>query len=274
MSGSSHDHLLGGWVRHLSRLAPDAGRDRLLPVGRDLLARYGEPHRAYHDRRHLAEVLAAVALLAEHAEDLSATVAAAWWHDAVYVVPVLTPAGVSASGRGAEPGEEPGGELGDRPGDERGHASGVEISGEPGNESDVEGSGKPDGELNNEEASARLAEATLTELGVARERVARVGGLIRMTTAHDPSPDDADAQVLSDADLSVLASPPHRYAIYVADVRTEYAAVPDDLFRTGRAAILRSLLGHDRIFRTPSAHERWEADARANLAAELRELDT
>ncbi len=269
MSGSSHDHLLGGWVRHLSRLAPDAGRDRLLSVGRDLLARYGEPHRAYHDRRHLAEVLAAVALLAEHAEDLSATVAAAWWHDAVYDVRVLTPASASASGVGSELSNE----LGDGPSDELEAESGVKVSGEPGNESDAEGRGKPGGELSNEEASARLAEATLTELGVARERVARVGGLIRMTTAHDPSPDDADAQVLSDADLSVLASPPHRYAIYVADVRTEYAAVPDDLFRTGRAAILRSLLDHDRIFRTPSAHERWEADARANLAAELRELD-
>jgi predicted metal-dependent HD superfamily phosphohydrolase len=29
----------------------------------------------------------------------------------------------------------------------------------------------------------------------------------------------------------------------------------------------------DRIFRTPSAYERWEADARANIAAELRGLD-
>jgi predicted metal-dependent HD superfamily phosphohydrolase len=232
-SGSAHDHLLGGWVRHLTRLAPDAGRDRVLPVGRELLARYGEPHRAYHDRRHLAEVLAGVALLAEHADDLPVTVAAAWWHDAIYTVPVLTAVDTPMSGTGIDP---------------------------------------SDG-LGNEEASARLAERQLAELGVAADRVARVGGLVRMTTAHDPSPHDADAQVLSDADLSVLASPPHRYATYVADVRTEYAAVPDDLFRTGRAAILRSLLDHDRIFRTPSAHERWEADARANIAAELRELD-
>jgi predicted metal-dependent HD superfamily phosphohydrolase len=229
MPGSTHDHLLGGWVRHLRRLAPAAERADIQGVGRDLLDRYGEPHRAYHDRRHLAEVLAAVALLAEHADDLSVAGAAAWWHDAVYDVPVLTGGGAPTL------------------------RSGDEVS--------------------NEEASARLAESTLTELGADPARVARVGSLVRMTAAHDPSPLDPDAQVLSDADLSVLASPPNRYATYVADVRREYAAVPDDLFRTGRAAILRSLLENDRIFRTPSAHERWEADARANIAAELRELD-
>lgn len=234
MSGSAHDHLLGGWVRHLGRLAPGIGRERLLPVGRDLLDRYGEPHRRYHDRRHLAEVLAGVALLAEHADDLSVVVAAAWWHDAVYTVPVLTSAGGPTSTAGVTPGDG----------------------------------------LSNEEASAQLAERSLTDLGVVPERVARVGELVRMTTTHTPSPDDPDAQVLSDADLSVLASPPNRYATYVADVRAEYAAVPEDLFRTGRAAILRSLLEADRIFRTGSAHERWEADARANVAAELRELDS
>jgi predicted metal-dependent HD superfamily phosphohydrolase len=230
MPGSTHDHLLGGLVRHLRRLAPTAGRETILPVGRDLLARYGEPHRAYHDGRHLAEVLAAVALLAEHADDLSVAVAAAWWHDVVYDVPVLTGAGAPTSTNADE-------------------------------------------HLSNEEASARLAEVTLSDLGADPERVARVGALIRMTAVHDPSPLDPDAQVLSDADLSVLASPPNRYATYVSDVRREYAAVPDDLFRTGRAALLRTFLERDRIYRTPSAHERWEADARANLAAELRELD-
>lgn len=232
-------------------MAPAAHRDQLRSLGRELLERYGEPHRHYHDRRHLAEVLAGVALLAEHAEDLSVAVAAAWWHDAVYTVPVLTSAGGSASG---EEGEGTGGPTSRS---ESTSARGVSPS---------------DG-LSNEEASAQLAERQLTELGVSPDRVARVGVLIRMTAAHQPSPDDADAQVLSDADLSVLASPPNRYATYVSDVRREYSAVPDDLFRTGRAAILRSLLDAPQIFRTPSAHERWEADARANVAAELRELD-
>jgi predicted metal-dependent HD superfamily phosphohydrolase len=206
--------LLGGWVRHTRRLAPTIDRTDLEAAGLDLLARYDEPHRCYHDKRHLGEVVAAVALLAEHARDLSVVMLAAWWHDAVYVA----------------------------------------------------------GAGDNEEASARLATATLAAWDADPERVARVGDLVRMTAGHDPSADDPDAQVLSDADLAVLASPPNRYATYATDVRTEYAAVPDDAFRAGRARILGSLLAADRIYRTPSAHERWEAAARANVEAEVRDL--
>lgn len=49
-------------------------------VGRALLARYDEPHRRYHNREHLTEVLAAVGLLGG---DRTVQLAA-WFHDAVY----------------------------------------------------------------------------------------------------------------------------------------------------------------------------------------------
>ncbi len=49
-----------------------------------LLARWSEPHRAYHDTRHLAEVLARVEVLAPHAEHPDLVRCAAWWHDAVH----------------------------------------------------------------------------------------------------------------------------------------------------------------------------------------------
>jgi predicted metal-dependent HD superfamily phosphohydrolase len=55
-------------------------------------------------------------------------------------------------------------------------------------------------------------------------------------------------------------------------VRAEYAEVPDDLFRTGRAAVLRQLLGLPRLFATPEGRRRWESRARSNLAAELASL--
>ena len=45
----------------------------------ELLRRWGEPHRHYHDRRHLSEVLAALPDDAPRAVRL-----AAWYHDAVY----------------------------------------------------------------------------------------------------------------------------------------------------------------------------------------------
>lgn len=50
----------------------------------DLLLRWGEPHRRYHDSRHLAEVLHRVDLLAGHAEHPDLVRCAAWWHDAVH----------------------------------------------------------------------------------------------------------------------------------------------------------------------------------------------
>ena len=51
-------------------------------LGADLLRRWSEPHRAYHDVEHLAEVLAALDELADPAP--RAVRLAAWFHDAVY----------------------------------------------------------------------------------------------------------------------------------------------------------------------------------------------
>ncbi len=66
------------------RLADELGRGG--PGGavvRDLLARYREPHRAYHDERHLTEVVSALDLLSGSAVTGPVLLAAAW-HDAVY----------------------------------------------------------------------------------------------------------------------------------------------------------------------------------------------
>ncbi|MGH8967323.1 MAG: HD domain-containing protein, partial [Actinomycetes bacterium] len=51
-----------------------------------LTERYREPHRRYHDVRHLQEVLASVDELAEYADDQEEVRWAAWFHDAVYDV--------------------------------------------------------------------------------------------------------------------------------------------------------------------------------------------
>ncbi|GIH94028.1 metal-dependent phosphohydrolase [Planobispora siamensis] len=120
----------------------------------------------------------------------------------------------------------------------------------------------------NEERSARLAERALPELGLDPEAVATVARLVRLTVTHDPEPGDADGAVLSDADLAILASPPEVYAAYAAAVREEYAFVPDEAFRTGRAAVLRSLLDLPAIFRVAGLEEA----ARRNLHAELDRL--
>jgi predicted metal-dependent HD superfamily phosphohydrolase len=55
-------------------------------LGRELIARYAEPHRRYHDGVHLASVLIAVDELADEADEVEAVQLAAWFHDAVYDV--------------------------------------------------------------------------------------------------------------------------------------------------------------------------------------------
>lgn len=130
-----------------------------------------------------------------------------------------------------------------------------------------------DGERDAEERSAVWAEATLPSL-VSPAVVSEVARLVRLTETHRPSPDDVDGGVLSDADLAILASGPERYEEYVATVRVDYAHVPDDLFVTGRVAVLRDLLSKPHLFHTAYARASWEAPARANIEAELARLDT
>jgi predicted metal-dependent HD superfamily phosphohydrolase len=124
----------------------------------------------------------------------------------------------------------------------------------------------------NEERSARLAERALAELGVGADRTAEVARLVRLTVTHDPADDDTDGAVLCDADLAILASPPDAYAAYTAAVREEYAFVPADAFRAGRAAVLRQLLDLPRLFRTPYGEHEWSRPARRNMGDELAAL--
>ena len=125
----------------------------------------------------------------------------------------------------------------------------------------------------NEIASARLADRELTELGWDEARRARVAAMVEATATHDvPTAIDTDAAVLLDADLAVLGSDPASYQAYVAGVRSEYAHVTADDWRTGRTQVLRSFLDRPALFATPTGRARWEARARANLAAEVASL--
>jgi predicted metal-dependent HD superfamily phosphohydrolase len=124
----------------------------------------------------------------------------------------------------------------------------------------------------NEAASADLARAELPALGLAPARVERVAQLVLITRDHRPPPGDTDAAVLCDADLAVLARPPEDYRAYATAVRREYAFVPEDAWRRGRAAVLRGLLAKDPLYATATQRSRGEDRARRNLQAELDDL--
>jgi predicted metal-dependent HD superfamily phosphohydrolase len=74
-------HLAVDWLALGRRIG---ARDDVAGAGANLLGRWAEPHRAYHDLAHLDEVLTRVDLLADEADDTDAVRLAAWFHDAVY----------------------------------------------------------------------------------------------------------------------------------------------------------------------------------------------
>lgn len=130
--------------------------------------------------------------------------------------------------------------------------------------------GRPD----NEAASARLATERLRTLGLPERDVSRVAALIE-ATAHGhaaPAGADADRDRFLDFDLSILGSDEPTYRAYAQAIRREYASIPDQLYRAGRARVLRSFLDQPRIYRCNDLAERWERSARDNLAAEIAGL--
>jgi predicted metal-dependent HD superfamily phosphohydrolase len=123
----------------------------------------------------------------------------------------------------------------------------------------------------NERASAALARRALGALGEPEAVVAEIERLVVLTAGHEPATDDRDGQLLVDADLDVLSAEPAVYDAYRRGVRTEYAHVDDDGWRTGRAAFLRGMIARPRLSLLDAEPAR-EPRARANLAAELAGL--
>lgn len=126
----------------------------------------------------------------------------------------------------------------------------------------------------NEARSGELAVDLLGPIGVPGSTIERVVRLVRATAhlASADSPGDRDTAALLDADLAILGAGEERYRRYAADIRKEYAFVPDAEYRSGRAAVLSKFLARPRIFHHQMMFEEGETRARANIVAELKEL--
>jgi predicted metal-dependent HD superfamily phosphohydrolase len=107
--------------------------------------------------------------------------------------------------------------------------------------------------------------------GIGEVGRAHVVEMIVATASHRPSV-DISTRLLLDLDLAILGSDPLHYSAYVDAVRREYAAVPEDAWRHGRAAVLKRFLERERIYQTAHFGARLEAQARANIAAEIARL--
>ena len=123
----------------------------------------------------------------------------------------------------------------------------------------------------NEQRSADWARSVAASAGLDASVGERVAALI-LATRHDAAPQDADARVVVDVDLSILGAPPLRFDEYERQVRQEYRWVPDAVFRRKRREILERLLARPQLFNTERMRERHEPRAKANLERSLASL--
>ncbi len=127
----------------------------------------------------------------------------------------------------------------------------------------------------NEAESGRYAERTLSGLGLPTSAIAEVVGLILSTDHRIVLGRDATVQhrILHDADLAILGASAERYDRYAADIRKEYAWVPEERYRAGRRGVLQRFLdATTTIFLTERMHAEGEEAARRNLAREIEGL--
>lgn len=124
----------------------------------------------------------------------------------------------------------------------------------------------------NEARSAKMAEHDLAGLGVSAGKRAEVARLIRLTAGHEVESGDRLGGILVSIDLAILGAGRAAYDAYAAGVRAEYAQVPEPLWRAGRRGVLQRFLDAPVIFPDPAFRERFEDQARQNLARELAAL--
>jgi predicted metal-dependent HD superfamily phosphohydrolase len=128
------------------------------------------------------------------------------------------------------------------------------------------------GRSDNEARSAEHAHHVLIRLQVADPIIARCEQIILATRSHTFDGTDAELQGVLDADMAILGTPPQRYLEYCAEVRREFALTPGPLFRRGRRRFIEQVLAQSRIFATDWFWQRFETQARDNLASELARL--
>lgn len=179
----------------------------------EIVRRYNEPQRSYHNEKHIAHCLAEFRPVAHLAEHIIEVELALWLHDVVY---------------------DP-------------HRS------------------------DNEEASAEFARSICEQAEIDDAFKRRVADLI-LATKHNAPAVTNDAQLVVDIDLAILGEDESRFWQYEAQIREEYAFVPEQVFRTKRAEILERFLQRERIYMTDEIFGRYETAARQNLKQSIAAL--
>lgn len=126
------------------------------------------------------------------------------------------------------------------------------------------------GRKDNEAESAAFARQRLLNFDLSPDRIEKCCQQIIATQSHQLLSEDTDLAYLLDFDLAILAKPWEDYQVYAQQIRKEFQAFPDSLYRAGRQQALQSFLARPSIYHTPALYDRWEKLARQNIQAELR----
>ena len=179
----------------------------------NLIARYSEPHRAYHTLEHIGHCLDEFEQVRHLATNPDAVELALWYHDAIYDTKTK----------------------------------------------------------DSEERSAALAVEEARNASLPDSFGQSVANLI-MATKHTTAPTDPDVQLLVDIDLSILGQSEDKFDEYERQVRKEYEWVAEDAFVAGRSSILKSFLDRTTIYSTRFFFNKYEVQARRNIAKSLARL--
>lgn len=124
----------------------------------------------------------------------------------------------------------------------------------------------------NEEKSAREAQAFLQKAGYPEEKQQKVVHYIVATKGHQNPLPDTDLDYLLDFDLHMLGALPAVYDNYTKLVRKEYALYPSFIYKRGRRRVLQHFLSQPGIYKTAAFREKYELKARENMERELESL--
>lgn len=123
----------------------------------------------------------------------------------------------------------------------------------------------------NEKQSAVYAADKLSNSILEVDNINRICRLIEITK-HPSTPETVDEKYIVDIDLGILGAPTDVYLQYTAQIRKEYAHVPNFLYKLARKKFLKKLLKEDSIYNVDYFLDQLELNARSNIIQELIQL--
>lgn len=127
-------------------------------------------------------------------------------------------------------------------------------------------------EGDNEKESAFASGLALAKLEVDFGFRDRVWAHI-LATKHVELPEDPDSRITTDIDISIMGHPEDIYLEGEKRIFREFEWVPAEEGRAWRTRTLQGFLDRDRIYATDFFRDKYEDQARKNLAGSLRRLE-